>query len=194
MRWVVFAVAAVVGVVFDTGLSEVLRIEKLGNVRPSLCAVIAVFVALSAPRTAALWACLVLGVLLDLAQPLTVAGNRVVYLIGPCALGYLLGGWLVISWRSMVFRRRPLTIGAMTLLLLLAAQVVAVTVYLVRAQAWYPGQAIVWTDTSTLSELGRRLLAAVYSGLVAIPFGWLLVQTLGLWGFQTVPHRPPTIR
>jgi rod shape-determining protein MreD len=194
MRWVVFAVFAVVGLVFDTGLSEVLRIEKLGNIRPSLCAVIAVFVALSAPRTAALWACLLLGVLLDLAQPLTVAENRVVYLVGPYALGYLLGGWLVITSRAMVFRRRPLTIGVMTVLLLVAAQVLAVTIYVLRAQAWYPGQAIVWTDTSTLPEIGRRLLAAVYSGVLAVPAGWLLVQTIGLWGFQTVTHRPPTIR
>jgi cell shape-determining protein MreD len=194
MRWVVFAVAAVLGLVFDTGLSEVLRIEKLGDIRPSLCAVVAVFVALSAPRTAALWACLVLGVLLDLAQPLTVAENRVVYLIGPYALGYLFGGWLVIAGRSMVFRRRPLTIGVMTVLLLLAVQIVAVTVYLVRAQSWYPGQPIVWTDVSVPAELGRRLLAALYSGVFAVPVGWLLVQSMGLWGFQTVVHRPQTIR
>jgi cell shape-determining protein MreD len=191
---VVFAVGAVVGLVFDTGLNEVLRIEKLGNIRPSLCAVIAVFVALSAPRTAALWACLILGVLLDLAQPLTVAENRVVYLVGPYALGFLFGGWLVMSGRSMVFRRRPLTIGVMTLLLVLAAQIGAVTIYLVRAQSWYPGPPIIWTDASTPAELGRRLLTAVYSGLVAVPAGWLLVQTIGLWGFQTAPHRPQTIR
>ena len=92
MRWVVFAVLAVVGLIFDTGLSDVMRIEKLGHIRPSLCAVVAVFVALSAPRTAALWACFVLGLLLDLSHPLTVAENRVAYLIGPSALGYLFGG------------------------------------------------------------------------------------------------------
>jgi cell shape-determining protein MreD len=75
VRWIVFAVAALVGLVFDTGLSEVLRIEKLGHVRPSLCVVVAVFVALSAPRTAALWACLVLGLLLDLAHTWSAAGS-----------------------------------------------------------------------------------------------------------------------
>jgi len=194
VRWIVFAVAALVGLVFDTGLSEVLRIEKLGHVRPSLCAVLAVFVALSAPRTAALWACLVLGLLLDLAHPLTVAENRVVYLIGPHALGYLVGGWLVVSGRPMVFRRRALTIGVMTVLCLLAAQLVAVGLYALRAQAWYPGPAIFWTDSSAMAELGVRLLAVVYSGLLAIPVGWLLVQTIGLWGFPASPHRPQTIR
>ncbi|MHC4219084.1 MAG: rod shape-determining protein MreD [Planctomycetota bacterium] len=155
MRWVVFIVFALLGLVFDTGLNEVLRIEKLGNIRPGLCGVVAVFVALSAPRTTALWACLVLGLLLDLSHPLTVAENRVVYLIGPYALGFALGGWLVIAGRAMVFRRRPLTIGVMTVLC---------------------------------------LLAVLYSGFIAIPVGWLLVQTIGLWGFQTMPHRPPTIR
>jgi rod shape-determining protein MreD len=175
-------------------LSEVLRIEKLGHIRPSLCGVVAVFVALSAPRTAALWACLVLGSLLDLAHPLTVAENRVVYLIGPHALGYVLGGWLVISGRAMVFRRRPLTIGVMTVLCLLAVQLVAVSLYVLRSQSWYPGEAVFWTETTALAELGRRMLGAVYSGLFAIPVGWLLVQTIGLWGFQTAPHRPQTIR
>jgi rod shape-determining protein MreD len=194
VRWIVFVVAALIGLVFDTGLSEVLRIEKLGHVRPSLCAVVAVFVALSAPRTAALWACLILGLLLDLCHPLTVAENRVVYLIGPHALGYLAGGWLVIALRPMVFRRRPLTIGVMTVLCLLAVQLVAMSVYVLRARAWYPGPALYWTETSALAELGLRLLAGVYSGLFAIPVGWALVQTIGLWGFQTAPHRPQAIR
>ncbi len=194
MRWIVFVVFALIGLVFDTGLSEVLRIEKLGQVRPSLCAVVAVFVALSAPRTAALWACLVLGLLLDLSHPLTIAYNRVAYLIGPYALGYLLGGWLVLAGRPMVFRRRPLTIGVMTVLCLLAAQLVAVSLYVIRSQTWYPGQALFWTDTTAMAELGVRLLGVVYSGLFAIPVGWLLVQTVGLWGFQTAPHRPQTIR
>jgi rod shape-determining protein MreD len=194
VRWIVFAVAALIGVVFDTGLSEILRIEKLGHVRPSLCAVVAVFVALSAPRTAALWACLILGLLLDLAHPLTVPVNRVVYLVGPHALGYLVGGWLVVSGRAMVFRRRPLTIGVMTVLCLLAAQLVAVGFYVLRSRPWYPGEPIFWTETSAWAELGVRMLAVVYSGLLAIPVGWLLVQTIGLWGFPVSPHRPQTIR
>ncbi|MHC4082192.1 MAG: hypothetical protein ACYS15_19580 [Planctomycetota bacterium] len=194
MRWIVFVVAAVIGVVFDTGLNEVLRIEKLGHARPSLCAVVAVFVALSAPRTAALWACFVLGLLLDLSHPLTVAENRGVYLIGPYALGYLVGGWLVVSARAMVFRRRPLTIGVMTVACLLAAQLVAVGFYVLRSRQWYPGEPIFWTETSVWAELGVRLLAVLYSGLFAVPIGWLLVQTIGLWGFQTAPHRPQPIR
>ena len=194
MRWVVFASFALIGLVFDTGLSEVLRIEKLGHIRPSLCGVVAVFVALSAPRTAALWACLVLGLLLDLSAPLTVAENRVAYLIGPYALGYVFGGWLVVVGRPMVFRRRPLTIGVMTVLCLAAAQLVAVSLYILRSRSWYPGEALVWTETTAVAELGGRLLGVVYSGLFAIPVGWLLVQAIGLWGFQTAPHRPQTIR
>jgi rod shape-determining protein MreD len=194
VRWIVFVVAAVVGVVFDTGLSEVLRIEKLGHVRPSLCAVVAVFVALSAPRTAALWACFALGLLLDLSHPVTVVENRVMYLIGPYALGYLFGGWLVVSGRAMVFRRRPLTIGVMTVLCLLAAQLVAVGFYVLRSRAWYPGEPIFWTESTLWAELGVRLLTVLYSGLFAIPVGWLLVQTIGLWGFQVVTHRPQPIR
>jgi len=194
VRWIVFVVAALIGVVFDTGLSEVLRIEKLGHIRPSLCAVVAVFVALSAPRTAALWACFVLGLLLDLSHPVTFAENRVTYLVGPYALGYLVGGWLVVSGRAMVFRRRPLTIGVMTVICLGAAQVVAVGLYVLRSQQWYPGEPIFWTETSAWAESGMRLLTVLYSGLFAVGAGWLVVQTIGLWGFQTVPHRSHAMR
>ena len=183
MRWVVFMVFAVVALVFDAGLGEVLRLESLGQIRPSLCVVVAVFVALSAPRVTALWACFVLGLLLDLSYPVTVADNRVVHLIGPYALGYLAGGWLVVQWRTLVFRRRPLTIGVMTLICLLAVHVVAVSIYLLRSRGWYPGEAIFWTENTAPREVLHRVLAAVYSGLVAIPAGWLLVQTIPVWGF-----------
>jgi rod shape-determining protein MreD len=194
VRWAVFVVFAVIGLVFDTGFSEALRIRTLADIRPSLCGAIAVFVALSAPRTAALWACFVLGLLLDLSFPVTVSGNRTLHLIGPYALGYTAGGWLVLHARTMVFRRRPLTIGVMTVVCLAAVHLVAVILYVLRSRAWYPGDVVFWTDTTAMAELGRRLLGAVYSGLVAVPLGWLLVRSMPLWAFQTTVHRPPTLR
>ncbi len=187
MRWAVFLVFAALAMLLDGGLGTVLALETLWGIRPSACAVLAVFVALSAPRTAALWSCLLLGLLLDLSAPLTMPGGRVLHLVGPCALGFVAGAWLVLRGRTMVFRQRALSIGAMTVLFLLAANAIAVALY--AARTWYPGGPVHWTDASTAAAILRRVLIAVYSGLLAVPVGWLLVRTTPLWGFETITRR-----
>jgi cell shape-determining protein MreD len=194
VRWGVFAIFALLVLSIDEGLSDLLRIESLWYIRPNFCGVLAVFVALSAPRTVALWGCFVIGLLLDLSIEHTAGGNRGVYLVGPYALGMLSGGWMVVRGRTMVFRRRALTIGVMTLLFLLVAQVVILVLLVLRSRSWYPGGPILWTDTSLGVELLRRILIAVYTGLAAMPAGWLLVRTLPLWGFQTSVHRTGGMR
>ena len=194
MRWGVFIIFALIGIAIDGGLLDVLRIESLWDVRPNFCAVLAVFVALSAPRLAALWGCFVLGLLLDLSTPYTADGNRIVWLVGPYALGLLAGGWLVVRGRTMVFRRRALTIGVMTLGCLLVAQAVIVVLLALRSRGWYPGGPVHWTDFSLGIEVLRRILVALYSGLFGVPAGWLLIRTLPLWGFQTSGHRRVVMR
>lgn len=194
MRWGVFIIFALIGIAIDGGLLDVLRIESLWDVRPSFCAVLAVFVALSAPRLAALWGCFVLGLLLDLSTPYTADGNRIVWLVGPYALGLLAGGWLVVRGRTMVFRRRALTIGVMTVGCLLVAQAVIVVLLVLRSRGWYPGGPVHWTDFSLGIEVLRRILVALYSGLFGVPAGWLLIRTLPLWGFQTSGHRRVVMR
>jgi len=193
VRWIVFLIAAVVALVFDTGPAEVLRIEKLWDIRPSLCAVVVVFVALSAPRGPALWACLLLGVLRDLCNPLTTAGGEVVYLIGPYALGYTAAAWIILQLRSSVFRRRALTIGVMTMGCLVVSGAIALVIFAVRSRGWYPGGPIHATDMSAPVEVLRRGLIAVYSGILAVPAGWLLVRSMPAWGFQNAT-RTPAIR
>ena len=194
MRWGIFAIFALLALAIDAGLSDLLRIESLWDIRPNFCGVLAVFVALSAPRTSALWGCFVIGLLLDLSIQHTIGGNRGVYLVGPYALGLLAGGGLVVRGRTMVFRRRALTIGAMTLLALLVAQAIIVVLLVLRSRSWYPGGPIHWPDTSVGVELLRRVLIALYSAVAAMPAGWLLVRTLPLWGFQTGVHRTGGMR
>ncbi len=62
MRWAVFGLFAFLTLAVDTSLADVVAI---GGLRPSSCALLAVFIALSAPRLPALWACFILGLLLD---------------------------------------------------------------------------------------------------------------------------------
>lgn len=194
MRWGIFAIFALLVLSLDAGLSDVLRIESLWDIRPNLCGVLAVFVALSAPRIAALWGCFMIGLLLDLSIEYTAGGNSGVFLVGPYALGLLAGGWLVLRGRTMVFRRRALTIGVMTVVSLLLAQAIIMMLLVIRSRSWYPGGPIHWPDNAVGIELLRRVLIAVYSGVAAVPGGWLLVRTLPLWGFQTGGHRTPVMR
>ena len=114
--------------------------------------------------------------------------------MGPYTLGFLAAGWMVVRGRTMVFRRRPLTIGVMTLGCVLLAQAIVLAVLVLRSAGWYPGGVIHWTDTTLGVEVFRRVLIAVYSGLFGIPAGWMLVRTIPLWGFQTGSHRMALMR
>lgn len=184
MRWHVFAIFAVIAMIFETGLVDAVHIL---HVKPSVCAALATFIALSAPRITALWSCFILGLLMDLSSDLSLGQTGTIHIIGPHALGYVVGGLLVLQVRSTVFRRRPLAIGAMTTAFVLAMSVVAVTIYAVRS--WYPGELMYWDGTSPLADIGRRIFMAIYSGLFAVPLGWMLVRLMPLWQFHSATIR-----
>ncbi len=180
MRWHVFAILALIALIFETGLIDAIHIQ---NVKPSVCAALATFVALSAPRITALWSCLILGLLLDLSSDLSLDANETLHLIGPHTLGYVAGGLLVLQVRTTVFRRRPLAIGAMTILFALTASTVVMTIYTVRS--WYPDGLPYWADTTLLGEIVCRFFAAIYSGLFGVPLGWMFVRLMPLWQFHS---------
>jgi len=71
-----------------------------------------------------------------------------------------------------------LTVGFLSLIFLVAAALVSVTLLTIRS--WYPGE----LPYRPLVEFGKDVLNAIYSGIIAIPLGWLLNQTFPLWGFQ----------
>jgi rod shape-determining protein MreD len=182
MRWVPFAIAAVLAAVLDTSnLMDLFTLRGLGSLTPSLTAIVAVFVALFAPKTIALWAAWCLGLLADLCPP-----NETV-VIGPYTLGYVFGAYAVVQVRTLVFRRRVLTVAVLTVVCLVAVGVVSVGLGTLRS--WYPGAPAPWADFRPLPELGRSLGIAVYSGLFALPVGWLLMRTQPLWGFQHAGDR-----
>ena len=183
MRWLVFLIFAITAIVLELSFRHVLALRSLGGVSPSFIAPLVVFVALCASRRSALWACLLLGLLLDMLTQLPY-GKEIAYVPGPHALGYVFGGYLVLQIRAMVFRGRVLTLALLTLALVVAVSIVVVAIYSIRS--WYPDSATIYpTKPSALRAMLRQIGVGIYSALMAIPVGWILLQTLPLWSFAT---------
>ena len=184
MRWIVFLVAALLALSMDSSL---MRIFAIGKAHPQVTPVLAIFVLLGAPRLTGMWAALLLGVLLDLCSPIADTAGGVHYLLGPHALGFLFAANVVQPLRTMVIRRNPLTIGVLSAIFSFAAALVVVAFMVVRS--WYGEPLVIFDGSAAPSELLRALLRALYTGILAVPLGWILNRTAGLWGFQQPPQR-----
>ena len=186
MRWPVFLIFAWIALALEAGFRDILAIPGLGLISPSAAACLVVFVALFAPRSSALWAAWVLGVLMDLMTEYSRGGNPSVFLIGPYALGYAASALVILQVRILVFRQRILTFALLTFLSLLVTGVVYVAILAVRNVYPEAVQPEYFTDSaSAMGELGRRFGIAVYSAIIAIPIGAVLMKTIALWTFQT---------
>jgi len=186
MRWWVFVIALMISLALDLAFVQVMRLDSLGDLVPCITIGLVVFVALFAPVPVALWSAWVAGLLVDLSQPQISADQITYFLVGPNALGFVAGAAIVLQMRTAVFRYRALTIGVLSVLAMMAAGVVVVSVHAVRM--WLP-----WADIAPgQSGLGHQLLnfvgISVYSGLVAIPLGWLLNCSLPWWRFAGSPR------
>lgn len=192
MRWPVFLIVAFIIVAIDTSFIGVLQLQALRGIAPSLTIALVVFICLFASRISALTGSLMLGVLIDLCSPLEMTGGlETLHLIGPHGLGFLFAGYLVVQMRTMVFRQRAVTVGVLSIIAWTAVALVAVTIYMIRS--WY-GEGVSYPTTGgAAGELLRQIGIAIYSGLVAIPFGWVLLATTPAWGFQAY-HVRRTIR
>jgi hypothetical protein len=188
MRWQVFIVFAFLAVVVEVSFINVLNVGILGGVTPSVVALLVVFICLFASRLSALSGALLLGLLLDLSMPaLAAQGGRDVYLVGPHALGLLFGGYLIVQMRTMVFRQRAITLGVLTGICVLAAGILMTALFIIRG--WY-GEGVVYLSQPTaFGELVKYGAVALYSVLLGVPLGWMLLQTLPAWGFHMTHQR-----
>jgi cell shape-determining protein MreD len=185
MRWPIFIITAFVFLALDASFLGVLTLPAVGGIAPSMLIVLVVFVALFASRFSALSAAMLLGAMADLTLPARPHGHveAGMYVIGPHALGFLLAAYLVVQLRTMVFRQRVITLSALSLTGAMTAALVAIAIYIVRS--WY-GEATVYpTDPSAGHELLRQAGVALYTALLAIPLGWVLLASTPVWGFQS---------
>ena len=188
MRWFTFIFAAVFCVAMDDSLMRVLSIGPTLQVQPRLTMALIVFIALLAPRSHALWACWILGLIMDLTWDIQVEGSTRVQqnIIGPHAIAAVTCCLAVLTVRTSVFRQRALTIGLVAFGGMALTHLIVVIIFGIRS--WYPTD-VVWSTLPFGQELARRFLIAAYTGALAIPVGWLLVRSAPLWRFPQGTRR-----
>ncbi len=183
MNWLPFAVAAWLLFGLELGVADLVA-QRFGTVtlQPGFVLPLAVFVALGAPQVQAVWACLLLGLVMDLTRPVFTAASTELVVLGPHALGYLVAAQLVLALRSVVIRRNPLTMGVLTVLASIVASLVVVAAFTIRSLF---GDAVVWSPGT---ELAGRLGSSFYTGAVAVLLGWALIRLSPAFGFN-LGHR-----
>lgn len=181
MNWAVFAVALWLALALQRGLEPLLAIPNAATgVAPAFVLILVVWVALQAPALAALWAALVAGLILD---ALTTYYDGRGGLIGPHALGYLLGAYAVLQMRGMVFRQSGLTLAVMTFVAGIFSHLAIVALLALRAFPLSPADSVPGWDTS--AELVARFLQLLYTSAAAALLAILLRPTVSWWGFPS---------
>ena len=157
MRWTPYLILAYLAVGLQIGMAEYLRV---GAARPDLVLLAVIFIAIHAPREAALLGCFGLGLIQDL-----VSLNP----LGVYALAYSMVGMFVVSTQELVYKAHPVThftlgfVGA-----LLCGTVVVI-------HGWIRGPRASVTDV---------LAAALYTALLAPIVLGLLNLTRRAFSFQ----------
>lgn len=183
MRWAPLLVALALALVIDSALMPAV---ELGGAVPSTLAALVAFVVLFGSRNSAWFAAVIAGVALDLSVPLPWDGRELV-VIGPWALGFAFGAALLLSVRTSLVRRNLLTMALAVFLLLMSASLVWCAVW--SARAWLPESLPPWGGGSVFNAFGERFRWALWSSVLAIPVGWVLARTLGIWGFPGTAAR-----
>lgn len=174
MSWVLFTILAWCILGLELALRDLLQIGPNG-IAPSFVLPLMVFVALWAPERIAIGSAFCLGLLVDLTGPVIVDGVTQA-VVGPHALGYMLGAALVVNIRGSMMRRNPVTLMVMTIFAGIASTIVVVLVHSLRDLydpfAWRPS-----------SELLVGLASSLYSAATAALLSVVLFALLPVFGF-----------
>jgi cell shape-determining protein MreD len=185
MRWWILLIMAIIAVGLDTGLVGVFTLRGLGHATPSIAACLLGFVALQARPRAALWAAFVIGLMLDLSPGSSGAAGGVP-IIGPRTLGSIAAAQVVLLLRPVVFRRRVVTVAVIAGVAAACIGLGSASVETIRW--WAP-----WTHALAPPPAGARMLtiagSSVYTVLLGIPVGAILLGTNRWWRFGAAPGR-----
>jgi hypothetical protein len=161
----------------EMGLKATLGVQ-LGSVvaAPSFVLPLAVFITLCAPAAQASWACIALGLFLDLTSPLALPGDALV-VIGPHAIGYFVACQLVLALRGLVIRRHPLAVVVLSIVAAGVMQIVVTAVLTLRSVLI--DHAMIW---SAKHEIMERLASALVTGGTALVVAIVLAPMAPLLG------------
>jgi cell shape-determining protein MreD len=120
----------------------------------------------------------------DLCIDLPYGQDRAAPLIGAHALGYTFGCFLLLQLRTMLFRGSALTLAVMTVLCAIASSLVVVFILGLHGQ--FEPQ---WAEARPTADLLRRVGNAVYSGVLALLLGPLLLWSMPVWAFLPAHQR-----
>jgi len=157
------------------------------RVMPDLPWILLVFIALLAPGQAAAWTALLAGLAVDLLYPHILRTHNqavAVPIIGPTALGYVAGVYVVLQLRTMFFRESTLTIVMVSFIAGLFVHLVVVGLFALRSMDLFAGELL--TPRGFSGELVYRFLSLTYTAVAAAPVGFLLQRTRAWWGFASV--------
>jgi hypothetical protein len=194
MRWFVFAIFAYLALALDQGLS-VLWSDLLGgwSAAPSFMLILAVFISLWAPPRATYVAWLVLGILTDLSIPRGAApdtGLEAFWILGPAALGYLLGAYAAVETRTLFLRESPIALAALVLFAGTFVHLLTIALITWRGVFFPLNEPVpLWSGTS---QLFQHALELFYTAILAVPVAMLLRKTKDWFAFDEArgPHRP----
>ncbi len=188
MRWPLFLIVAYILLGLQTGLRALFSFGD--GIWPDLILILAVFVAMFAPRMTVAWAFLFLGILTDLTTSVRAgsAGADLV-LLGPSTLACVVGSWVALQLRGVVRRS---VLGAATLVFLVGIfiHLVAVAVLTMRAMPWPLGEPI--ANWSAADELVRRFGSLLYTTCTSLLLIYLLGRLQHAFGF-VVPRGPSQV-
>lgn len=181
MRLLVLFFAAILCLAFDSSFGGVFTLRSLGSITPLAMPCLVVFIALFAPSMLAYVIAIVLGLLVDL-SPGHGGLSQGAHLIGPYTLGFFVSTILVVRIRSIVFRRRVFTIVIFTIGCVVVTDAVEVLLLILRSFMPWTAQL---AGSGGIAGLVKMLATAIYSGLLAVPLGWCLLSTIGMWRFTS---------
>jgi len=185
MRWWVALIMVIIAVGLDTGLAGVFTIRGIGHATPSFSACLLGYIALQARPRAALWAAVLLGLVLDL-SPSSAGAVGGLPIIGPRTLGCIAAVYLIVLLRPVVFRRRLVTVAVIGGLAWVCIGLGSASVETIRW--WVP-----WTHAIAPPPASSRLItvfaSALYTVLLGLPAGAFLLSTTRWWRFGAAPGR-----
>lgn len=187
MHWYIFLLLAYLFTALHVGLRTLLAYGEGGGSSPSFLLILTAFIVLSASPRRAIWAVLALGILADLTQSYPTLDYGLTWLLGPMTLGYLLGAYAGFQVRGLMFRNSPVALACLTFLIGAFAHLAVVALITARGLPWLPADPIAGWDP--WSQIARRFGELLYTTIIAIPVGWLLIRSAGICGFDTSKSR-----